>query len=197
MRKIFIATKNKGKIKEISYCLNGLGIEILSMQDKPDVPDIEETGKTFEENAWIKAKEFYDIVKMPVLADDSGLEVDYLNGAPGVYSSRYAGENASDDDNCIKLLMELKNADESKRTARFHCIAVYYDGKDKKIFDGVCEGHIIDQKRGTNGFGYDPLFVPEGYSQTYAELSDEVKNKISHRGKALQKFREYLLINFL
>jgi XTP/dITP diphosphohydrolase len=121
---------------------------------------------------------------MPVLADDSGLEVDYLKGAPGVYSSRYAGENATDDDNCNKLLKALENLDYGKRTAHFRCVIIYYDGVSKHIFEGTTTGHIINEKRGENGFGYDPLFVPDGYSQTYAELSDEVKNSISHRAKA-------------
>ncbi|HEY3252135.1 MAG TPA: XTP/dITP diphosphatase [Ignavibacteria bacterium] len=193
MKKLFIASKNKGKISEIKSSLDGMEIELFSILNKPEILGIAETGKTFEENAWIKAKTVHDIVNIPVLADDSGLEVEYLKGAPGVYSSRYAGGNASDDDNCQKLLAELKDVDLSNRKARFRCVIIYYDGASKNIFEGVCKGHIIDRKRGERGFGYDPLFVPDGYSETFGELDDELKNKISHRGKALEKFREYLL----
>ena len=197
MKKLFIASKNKGKIEEIKFCLtlgfSGQDIELLSFLDYPEIPDIPETGTTFEENACLKAKAVYDIVKIPVLADDSGLEVDYLNGAPGVYSSRYAGENATDGDNCAKLLKELENADPDKRTAQFKCVIVYYDGDIMKVFEGICNGTIIYEKRGSGGFGYDPLFVPDGYSQNFAELEPEIKNKISHRGRALQKLYGFLL----
>jgi len=196
MKSIFITSKNKGKVEEIKFCLTlglkGLNIELLSFLNYPEIPEVPETGTTFEENAWLKAKAVYDIVKIPVLADDSGLEVDYLNGAPGVYSSRFAGENATDDDNCAKLLKELENVDPDKRTAQFRCVIVYYDGEINKVFEGICNGTIIYEKRGSGGFGYDPLFVPDGYSETYAELEPEIKNKISHRGKALKKFVDYI-----
>jgi len=192
MNKIFIASKNKGKIKEIKFCLDGLNIELFSLLDTPDIPDIAETGKTFEENAWLKAEQVYKLTGIPVIADDSGLEVDYLNGEPGVYSARYAGEIASDDDNCNKLLSKLENIEFDKRAATFCCVIVYYDGFNKKVFVGKCSGHIITYQRGEKGFGYDPLFVPDGYSSTFAELDPETKNTISHRGKALVNLMYYL-----
>lgn len=193
MKKIFIASKNKGKIKEIKYSLDSLRFEFFSLLDTPDVPDISETGNTFEKNAWLKAKAVYEIVHIPVIADDSGLEVDALNGEPGVFSARYAGENASDDDNCNKLLANLANMEYEKRTAQFRCVIIYYDGFNKNVFDGKCSGHIITYQRGENGFGYDPLFMPDGYSLTFAELDPETKNKISHRGMALKKLISYFL----
>jgi len=189
--KLFIATKNTGKIEEIIFCLKGLNIEVRSFLDYPEIPDIEETGRTFEENAWLKAKAVYDIVKIPVIADDSGLEVDYLKSVPGIYSSRYAGENATDDDNCDKLLSVLEGLTPIQKKARFVCVIIYYDGNIKKVFKGVCIGQIINEKRGSCGFGYDPLFVPDGYNQTFAELEPEIKNIISHRGKALEKFTDF------
>jgi len=190
-KQLFIATKNKGKIEEIKFCLRDINDDIKSFLDFPRIPEIDETGKTFEENALLKAKQVYDIVKIPVIADDSGLEVNYLNGAPGVFSSRFAGANASDDDNCKKLLVKLKDLPPSQRKAKFVCIIVYYNGAEKKVFEGECRGQIINSKRGTGGFGYDPLFVPDGYDQTYAELEPKVKNEISHRGRALKKFSVY------
>lgn len=190
MKKLYIASKNKGKVKEIQYVLKNSGIEVLSLTDAPEIPDIHETGSTFEENAFIKAKAVYDILNAPVLADDSGLEVDCLGGAPGVYSARYAGEDATDEDNCIKLLSALKGVE--NRAAGFRCVLVLYDGKNKHVFDGVCRGTINHLPKGKTGFGYDPLFVPEGFSETFAELGPETKNKISHRGKALAGLKEYL-----
>jgi XTP/dITP diphosphohydrolase len=194
--KIIVATKNAGKLKEIKEFLSDSGIDLLSLADFPEMQDIPETGGTFEENAWIKAKTVYDRVQVctPVciLADDSGLEVDYLNGRPGVHSARYAGEHATDSDNRQKLLRELKHVAPHNRDARFVCVIVLYDGTRKHVFKGVCEGMIADAPRGENGFGYDPLFIPEGSAQTFAELDSETKNKISHRGKALAELKEYL-----
>jgi XTP/dITP diphosphohydrolase len=187
--KLFIASKNKGKIEEIRFCLNDTTVELLSFLDHPEVPDVEETGSTFEENAWLKAKQVYDFVKIPVIADDSGLEVAHLNGAPGVYSSRYAGETATDDDNCVKLLKVLSGI--SNRRARFVCVIVFYDGMEKNVFEGLCNGTINHGKKGSGGFGYDPLFVPDGFEKTYAELDPVVKNRISHRGKALKKLVQF------
>lgn len=192
MKKIFIASKNKGKINEIRASLVGLEIEFFSLLDTPDVHDIEETGSTFEENAFIKAKAVYDMVKIPVLADDSGLEVVFLGGKPGVYSARYAGENATDLQNCEKLLTELDEVPFDERTANFRCVLVLYDGISKRCFDGICGGHIITYPRGEKGFGYDPLFLPDGFSRTFAELDMETKNKISHRGKALSSLKNFL-----
>lgn len=192
MKKIFIASKNKGKIKEIKSVLNNFNIEFFSLIDTPDIPDIDETGSTFKENAFIKAKALFDIVHIPVIADDSGLEADYLNGEPGVYSARYAGANASDLENCEKLLSELDDVEFENRTARFKCVIILYDGISERYFDGECEGHIINYLRGDSGFGYDPLFLPQGYSKTFAELDLNTKNEISHRGKALKSLHKFL-----
>jgi XTP/dITP diphosphohydrolase len=194
MKKLFIASKNSGKIKEIKAYLSDLGIEIFSLLDLHSFPDIAETGKTFEENAFIKAKALFDIVKLPVLADDSGLEVDALSGAPGVYSARYAEHGASDSDNIRKLLDELKDVQPDSRTARFKCIIVLYDGITKRSFEGACEGRINDSTRGDEGFGYDPVFVPNGYEKTFAELGIKVKNKLSHRAKALKSLLDFLIM---
>jgi len=192
MQKLFIASRNKGKIKEIEHYLKGLNIEFSSLITTPNIPDIPETGKTFEENAFIKAKTVFDVVNIPVLADDSGLEVDHLHGAPGVHSARYAGEDSTDSENCQKLLRELEGVQQIKRGARFRCCLLLYDGVNKNYFEGISKGHIITAPRGEGGFGYDPLFLPEGYSKTFAELDMETKNRISHRGKALKKLKEFL-----
>ncbi len=192
MKKIFIASKNKGKIAEIKIYLSEFGYEIFSLLDMPDFQDIEETGKSFEENALLKAKTIFNIVKIPVLADDSGLEVDHIKGKPGIYSARYSGKNASDKSNNEKLLSELINVEFNERTARFRCVLCLYDGVSERYFEGVCEGNIINSPRGDDGFGYDPLFIPKGYSQTFAELGMDMKNKISHRGKALISLRKFL-----
>lgn len=190
MNKLYIATKNKGKVKEIQYVLKDAGIEVLSLADALEIPDIPETGITFEENAFIKAKAVYDIIQAPVLADDSGLEVDHLNGAPGIYSARYAGEDASDEVNCVKLLSELNGVE--NRAAGFRCVLIMYDGNEKMVFEGICRGSITYEPKGKNGFGYDPLFIPDGYEQTFAELDPAIKNNISHRGKALAKLKDSL-----
>lgn len=192
MKKIFVASKNKGKISEIKSYLAPIGYEIFSMIDTPGIQDIEETGSTFEENAVIKAKAVYDVVKVPVLADDSGLEVDLLNGRPGVYSARFSGEGATVRKNNEKLLEELGESDFSERTARFRCVIVLYDGMSERSFDGTCEGNITFYLKGTNGFGYDPLFMPKGYSLTFGELDLDIKNRISHRGKALASLKKFL-----
>ena len=192
MKKIFIASKNKGKIDEIRSYLTPFGYEIFSLIDMPNIPDIEETGSTFEENAMIKAKAVFDVVKIPVLADDSGLEVDLLNGRPGVYSARYSGEGATDEKNNAKLIRELGDAALESRTARFKCVIALYDGMNERFFDGVCEGNIAYKPEGTSGFGYDPLFIPKGYTLTFGELCPDVKNRISHRGKALESLKKFL-----
>jgi XTP/dITP diphosphohydrolase len=190
--KLILATKNKGKVYEIKEYLNDLALEISSLADVHGYPEIEESGSTFEANAWLKAKQVFSDFKIMTLADDSGLEVDSLSGKPGVYSARYSGENATDLSNCEKLLKEMGAVKYEKRTARFKCVMVLYDGLTKKTFEGVCEGHILTEMRGTDGFGYDPLFVPLGFTKTYAELDLETKNKISHRGKALKLVKDYL-----
>ncbi|MDO8885873.1 XTP/dITP diphosphatase [Candidatus Oleimmundimicrobium sp.] len=191
--KTVIASKNEGKIREIKDILNLKWLEFLTYKDFEKWPEVEETGKNFEENAILKAQKLAECLKLPAFADDSGLEVDVLGGEPGIYSSRYAGEFAKDEDNIKKLLSKLRSLSINKRTARFKCSAVLFipNGKIFKT-EGVCEGHIINEPRGSNGFGYDPVFVPKGYDKTMAELPVEIKNKISHRGQAFRKLKEIL-----
>lgn len=192
MKKIFIASKNKGKINEIKSFLNPFGYEIFSLHDVHGIDDIPETGSTFEENALIKAKAVYDVVKIPVLSDDSGLLVDYLNGQPGVYSARYSGKNPTDEKNTALLLKNLSIAAEPERTAHFKCVIVLYDGLNERYFEGVCYGRISNEPRGNEGFGYDPVFIPDGYEKTFAELPADIKNKISHRGNALRSLVKFI-----
>ncbi len=192
MKKIFIASKNKGKVEEIRSYLTGFGFEIFSLLDSPEIPDVAETGSSFEENALLKAKAVYDVVNIPVLADDSGLEVDALGGSPGIFSARFSGVAATDEENNLKLLEELKNLPLEKRTARFICVLVLYDGMNSRYFDGACEGKIAFSPSGHNGFGYDPLFIPAGYEQSFGELGYSVKSKISHRAKALLSLKKFL-----
>lgn len=192
MKKIFVASKNKGKIEEIRTFLTKLGYEIFSLLDTPHIHDVDETGNSFEDNALLKAKTIFQIVNIPVLADDSGLEVDHLNGRPGIFSARYSGKNATDKSNIDKLLQELEGVKLNERTARFKCVICLYDGVSERFFDGICEGFIITSPRGEKGFGYDPIFIPKEYTLTFSELGLDVKNQISHRGKALKSFREFL-----
>ncbi len=189
---LIFATKNQGKIIEVSSIFNETGIEIVSLLGLDNKPEIVEDGTTFEENARIKASAIYNAFRVPVIADDSGLAVDQLEGKPGVYSARYAGENASDEDNNIKLLSELKGYPEP-HTARFICSAVFYNGKKFLCTGGMVNGRIITKARGYNGFGYDPLFIPDGYTKTTAELSLNEKNKISHRAIAFNKLRDKII----
>jgi len=191
MKKIIFASKNKGKVKEVKHILSELDIQIISLLDINESIDIEETGTTFEENAFIKAKKVYDKFKFPTIADDSGLVVEQLNGEPGVYSSRYAGEECDDQINNKKLLEELKKYPEP-HPAKFVCAAIYYNDEKKIVSFGEIKGRIIDKERGKNGFGYDPLFVPDGYSLTSAELDPAEKNSISHRFKAFNALKDRL-----
>ena len=191
MKKIIFASKNKGKVREVEHILKDLNVHITSLEDINESIDIEETGSTFEENAKIKAKQVYDKFRIPTIADDSGLVVEQLNGTPGIYSSRYAGENGNDAANNKKLLNELRKFPEPHK-AKFVCAAVYYDGKKFYTATGEMKGKIIHDKRGSNGFGYDPLFIPDGYNVTSAELPPEVKNSISHRFKAFEKLKEMI-----
>jgi XTP/dITP diphosphohydrolase len=193
MNKIVIASKNEGKIKEIRNFLHGLEVEILTLADFPDIPEITEDGRTFEENAVKKAKTVFEHTKLTSIADDSGLEVSYLSGEPGVNSARFSGDNATDQQNNEKLLELLKDVPMDDRRARFKCVLVLYNSLyNNLIFEGRCEGYIIDKPIGELGFGYDPLFVPEGYTKTFGELDLVTKNKISHRGKALNSLRSYV-----
>lgn len=184
--KLVIATRNRHKLEEIEAIFNVPGMEVLSAFDFPDVPDVEETGTTFEENAALKAQALSDATGLIALADDTGLEVDALNGAPGVYSARYAGEPTDYAANNVKLLSELQ--DKTSRTARFRSvIALCIPGDDMRYVEGVCEGSIATGPKGEGGFGYDPLFIPEGETRAFAEMAADEKNKISHRGRALAK----------
>ncbi|MGE5402510.1 MAG: RdgB/HAM1 family non-canonical purine NTP pyrophosphatase [Ignavibacteriales bacterium] len=188
---IVFASGNKGKIKEIKDLFSGTGYDVISLFELGGVPDITEDGSTFEENAKKKAFTIYENLKVPIIADDSGLAVDQLNGAPGVYSARYAGDNVTYEDNNNKLIKELWTYSEP-HPAKFICCAVYFDGKTYLTATGELPGRIIKEFRGEHGFGYDPIFVPEGYDRTLAELSLEEKNRISHRAKAFNKLKKLL-----
>lgn len=192
---VVAATQNKHKIEEINEITKEFNMEIISRVDAgvPDV-EIEEDGKTFEENSEKKAREIMKLCGKITIADDSGLMVDVLGGAPGVISARFAGEGASDLENNEKLLRLLDNIENKDRSAKFVSVItlVYPDGK-KIVARGECKGHIIYESKGDNGFGYDPLFVPDGFYKTFAELTSDEKNKISHRAIALQKLREQLI----
>ena len=185
-----VATRNKGKVREIKHVLKPLKLKILSLLDLPTLHDIKETGKTFEKNAVKKARSIAAKLKVLVLADDSGLEVRALNGRPGVRSARYAGPNPTTNKLCRKLLKEMKR--EKDRRAKFVCVIAIADPKKVRTIKGVCRGKIILEMKGDQGFGYDPIFVPEGFNKTFAQMPLNTKNKISHRGKALQKAKAYL-----
>jgi len=185
---IVIATRNRNKAKELKKCLADLNFTVLSLSDFPDVPPVEEDGATFEENAVKKAATVAKATGLLTLADDSGLVVDSLDGRPGVYSARYSGQNATDRENNEKLLHELEGAVNEQRQARFVCCAALADKKGLiNVAKGTCEGQIGHECRGNFGFGYDPLFIKDGYNKTFAELPLETKNRISHRALALQK----------
>ncbi len=188
---IVLATRNPGKISEIEALLTG--VRVATAASFPGCPEPEESGRTFEENALIKARAVAGFTGKTALADDSGLEVDALGGAPGVHSARYAGATASDRDNMHRLLEALAGVADGDRTARFRCVmaVVAPDGRTWTS-DGVCEGRILREPRGESGFGYDPLFVPAGYESTFAELDARTKNRISHRAMALRRIAEIL-----
>ncbi|AFT67871.1 MAG: XTP/dITP diphosphohydrolase [Cycloclasticus pugetii] len=189
IQQLVLASSNKGKIAEIQAMLKHQNIEIVS-QSHFDVPDAEETGTTFIENAIIKARQATKISGLPAIADDSGLEVDALNGAPGVYSARYAGLPSNDKKNTAKLLNALADVAQEKRTARFHCVMVFMahaNDPSPLISHGVWEGRIAFQENGDNGFGYDPVFFTPEHQCLSAELAPSIKNTISHRAKALNQ----------
>ena len=186
--KLVLATQNRDKIREIRHLLEELPVTIMTFEDFPDFPDIEETGKTLEENAILKASGIALYTGCAALADDSGLEVDALDGAPGVYSSRFAGPGCTYDDNNRKLLKELEGVPDDKRTARFRTvIAVAWDADKVDTVEGRAEGVITVEKAGGDGFGYDPVFFYPPAGKTFAEMTLEEKNRVSHRGKALVK----------
>ena len=189
--KIIFATGNKGKLKEVKDLFKSDDVEIVTPAELGFAEDIEENGDTFEKNAFIKADTIFKKFKYPVIADDSGLAVDQLNGEPGVYSARYAGENVTYADNNKKLLLELKDKP-TPHLAKFICCAVFVSEQNRLAIQGELHGRIIDEFRGNNGFGYDPIFQPEGFAQTLAELPLEEKNKISHRSNAFNKLKQEL-----
>jgi len=191
--KIVLATGNQGKVQELNEILREINVEVLSLIDFPDIGEIIEDGSTFTENAVKKAKTVTDFTGLTALADDSGLEVDYLEGAPGIYSARFAGENKNDLDNNLKLLDLLKDVPDNRRTARFRCvIAIATPCGETHTTGGECEGRIGREMKGDNGFGYDPLFYLPDFDKTFAELDSETKNRISHRGRALAKAKNIL-----
>ena len=189
-----LGTKNKDKLKELTKLLKGSGVKVKSLADFPHCPEAIENGRTFEANAKKKARIYAAHTKTLTLADDSGLMVSALNGKPGVYSARFAGENGTYQDNNRKLLKLLKNIPEPKRKAKFVCVIAIYDGKKfVKTVRGECLGKIAHTERGKNGFGYDSVFIPEGHSNTFAELAPAEKNRRSHRAKALRLAKDIIL----
>jgi len=191
--KLVLATGNRKKVTEMADLLRGLPVQLLTAADFPGLEMPEETGDTFEENARLKSRAVAEFTGLPSLADDSGLVVDALGGRPGVYSARYAGEGCSYVDNNVKLLQELQGVPQEKRTARFVAVMVLTmpDGRER-VAEGRCEGYITTQPRGEAGFGYDPVFIPQGYDKTFAELGPEIKNHISHRAVALKEMTAIL-----
>lgn len=191
LEEIVFASHNEGKIKEIKKLLAPYGIKVKSALDM-NLPDVEETGKTFEENSLLKSRTIAKLVNMPCLADDSGLCVDALNGAPGVYSARYA-PNRDFDKGMENLLAEMEKSPNKSRNAHFSCvISLAWPDGQYKVFAGQVDGKIAFHKMGAGGFGYDPLFVPEGFTSSFAQMSQEEKNKISHRGRAVEKLKDFL-----
>ena len=188
MKKIVIATSNKHKVSEISVKIQPFFDEILSLADFPEIGEIVEDGNTIEENSFIKSRASFDHTKIASVADDTILEVDALNGAPGLYTARYAGESATYEENMTKLLERLDGIEDSHRTARFRTIISYVDGKDDFHVEGSIEGKILNTRVGNNGFGYDPIFYSTELNLSLAEMDSDQKNKISHRGLAIKKF---------
>lgn len=193
---LLLATKNAGKTRELSELLRGVPLRVRDLSEFPDAGTAQESGETFEENASIKARFYGGLSGLLTLADDSGLEVDALGGAPGVRSARYAGESATDCERVSLLLRELEGV--VKRAARFVCVVALFDPRSESLtlFRASCPGEIAPTARGTNGFGYDPIFLPSGFTQTFAQLPPEVKQRISHRAQAVAAARAYLEENF-
>jgi len=188
MKEVIIATKNPGKAKEFEKIFAERGMAVKTLLDFPELPEVEETGTTFEENAILKAETTAKALNKLVISDDSGLMVDALEGRPGIYSARFAGDPKNDQNNIDKLLTELKGVPEEKRTARFYCaLAVAVPNQETFTVSGTCEGRILEEQKGTNGFGYDPVFLVPEKGVTLAQLSSDEKNQISHRANALKK----------
>lgn len=195
-QRLIIASNNQGKLREFRKMLEPFGFEVVSMREAGFTDEIVEDGETFEENAHIKARAIFEATHTPTIADDSGLEIDFLNGAPGVYSARYAGEGASDKDRCEKVLEEMHGVARPLREARFVCsIYFIYAEDDEYSVRGTVEGYIGDEMVGNNGFGYDPIFMLDD-DESMATISEEEKNKISHRAKAFEQLAEILKEKF-
>jgi XTP/dITP diphosphohydrolase len=193
---IVLATRNKKKVEEIKRITEGMAVTIFTLDDFPGCPEVEEDGATFEENAVKKAVTVARFSGKPSLADDSGLEVNALSGAPGTHSARYAGPDAEDSRNTEKLLSEMRLLAKMDRKARFVCsMALAMPDGNVRTFNGYSEGRIGTEPRGSNGFGYDPVFFPEGFDRTFAEMSPEEKDSLSHRGNAIRQLQRYLLDN--
>lgn len=204
MKKIVLATHNLGKVVELERLLNGadLDVQVMGLRDFPDLPDVDETGSSFVENALIKARAVRDVTQLPALADDSGLCIDALNGNPGIFSARWAGVHGDDKANVQKVLLELSELTNPTMTAHFRCaVALVFPTGHRRsdeeiVHEGEMLGHIVTTPRGENGFGYDPIFQPLGIDKTTAELQADIKDRISHRGKAFQamvpELREFI-----
>ncbi len=189
---IVVATRNVHKVEEIRAMLAGLPVAVKDLREFPDCPEVEEDGETLEENALKKARVAFQCTGLPVIADDTGLEVYYLLGAPGVYSARYAGEDATYADNNRKLLKAMTQVPARRRQARFRCVVALVSRSGEQLFEGKVEGDILRETRGANGFGYDPVFRPDGFRESYAELAAELKNSVSHRARAIEAFLSFL-----
>lgn len=188
MKEIIIATKNKGKAKDFEALLEPMGYKVLTLHDVAPHIDVEETGVTFEENAILKAETIAQELQATVIADDSGLEIDALDGEPGVYSARYSGDERNDDSNINKVLQKLVQVPDDEKTARFRCVlALASPGQETIIFEGTCEGLITDERKGDHGFGYDPIFYVPALEKTMAEMEPAEKASVSHRGNAIRE----------
>jgi len=190
--KLVLATHNSDKVLEFKTGLNHVNIDLLPLDQFSNMGEIEETGTTLKQNAKIKAETVFNITQTPTIADDTGLEVDALGGAPGVYSARYSGENATYDDNVNKLIKEMVSVPIQNRTATFRTVICYRDKERELYTEGVIKGIITEKPKGNNGFGYDPIFYISKFNKTMAELTPEEKNTVSHRGNAIRKFRKLL-----
>lgn len=188
MKEIIIATKNKGKAKDFEQLLEPMGYKVLTLHDVAPHMDVEETGETFEANAILKAEAIAQELQTTVIADDSGLEIDALDGEPGVYSARYSGNERNDESNIDKVLQKMVQVPDDEKTARFRCVlALASPGKETILFEGTCEGLIIDERKGDNGFGYDPIFYVPALDKTMAEMEPSEKASVSHRGNAIRE----------
>ena len=197
MKRLVLATNNRDKAGEFRALLGDLGVEILSLDGFPGVGEIAEDARTLDGNAEKKAEQVFRATNLPTLADDSGLEVYYLNGEPGVFSSRYSGPGATYESNCKKLLTSLRGVPPRRRAARFRCVLHFVaPGGVRTSVEGICKGTIIESPRGSNGFGYDPVFLPEGKTKTLAELAAVEKNSLSHRARACQLITPFLASYF-